>query len=132
MATDDVHVKIVGKSRPLQVLPAMGLRAGTEKTSDPRTTGTYRGTMKLHRYSDGRMHFSGTYALENDQGTWEGDWYGIVTKDRRYIQFVDALGTGAFEGLRYRHVDTGMYPRSGPKTITLAVNGWIESIESSG
>ena len=130
-STDEVHVKVTGKSTPAQVLPATGQRAGTERTSDPRTTGAYRGTMKLYRYSDGRMHFFGTYALENEQGTWEGDWYGVVTRDRRYIQFVDAVGTGAFEGLRYRHVDVGRYPKSSPKTVTLAVNGWIESVESS-
>ncbi len=44
------------------------------------------------------------------------------------MQCVDAIGTGAFEGLRYRHVDTGKYPLSRPKTVTLAVNGWIESV----
>jgi len=80
-------------------------------------------------YPDGRMHFFGKYRLLSELGTWEGNWYGVVTKDRRYIQFVDALGTGDFEGLRYRHVDTGTYPKSSPKTITLVVNGWIESVK---
>jgi hypothetical protein len=129
VVTDDVHVKITGSSAPAQVLPAMGLRAGVEKTSDPRTSGRYRGTMKLWKYRDGRMHFSGTYALTSDAGSWQGVWHGVVTSDRRYIQFVDALGTGAYKGLRYRHVDKGSYPKSAPKTIKLSVNGWIESVK---
>ena len=99
-------------------------------------TGTNKGlryVMVLHDKpsgsADGRMHFFGKYRLLSELGTWEGNWYGVVTKDRRYIQFVDALGTGDFEGLRYRHVDTGTYPKSSPKTITLVVNGWIESMK---
>jgi hypothetical protein len=130
VVTDDVHVKITGSSTPAQVLPAMGLRAGVEKTSDRRTTGRYRGTMKLWEFADGCMHFSGTYELTSGAGSWKGEWHGIVTSDRTYIQFVDALGTGAYSGLRYRHVDKGSYPRSAPKTIKLSVNGWIESVKS--
>lgn len=129
IVTDDVHVKVIGSSAPAQVLPAMGLRAGAEKTTDPRTTGKYRGTMKLWRFQDGRMHFSGAYELTSGAGSWRGEWHGIVTRDRRYIQFVDALGTGEYAGLRYRHVDTGSYPKSAPKTVKLSVNGWIESVK---
>lgn len=128
--TDDVHVNVTGSSTPIQVLPAAGVRAGTERTSDPRTTGKHRGTMKLWKYRDGRMHFSGRYELTSGAGSWKGEWYGIVTKDRRYIQFVDALGTDEYAGLRYRHVDTGVYPKSSPKTIKLSVNGWIESVST--
>lgn len=129
VVTDDVHVKVTGSSTPVQVLPAMGLRAGTEKTSDSRTSGKNRGTMKLWRFDDGRMHFSGTYELSSGAGSWKGVWHGVVTADRRYMQFVDALGAGEYEGLRYRHVDTGVYPKSAPKTIKLSVDGWIESVE---
>jgi hypothetical protein len=129
VVTDDVHLKVAGSSTPVQALPARGMRAGAEKTSDSRTTGKYRGTMKLWKFQDGRMHFSGTYELTSGAGSWTGEWHGIVTSDRRYIQFVDALGSGAFAGLRYRHVDTGRYPKSAPKTIKLSVDGWIESVK---
>jgi hypothetical protein len=88
--------------------------------------------MKLWTYPDGRMHFFGNYKLSNELGVWRGDLHGIVTVDRRYIQFVDARGTGAFAGLRYRHVASGRYPKSAPKTIPLSVTGWIESIDTAG
>jgi len=107
----------------------LGTQPGTERTSDPRTTGKFRPGRYRAGYPGGRLYVYGAYALVSRLGTWTGRWYG-VTQDRRYIQFVDATGRGAFAGLRYRHVDTGTYPMSNPKTITLTVNGWIESIES--
>lgn len=128
VATDDVHVKVTGKSTPDRVLPDQW--AGFDKTSDPRTSGRYRTTMKLWTYPDGRMHFLGKYELSSELGTWKGEWHGIVTSDRRYVRFVDALGTGDLAGLRYRHVDVGRFPKSAPAPVSLSVNGWIESIEA--
>lgn len=130
VVTDDVHDKVTGTSRPDRILSVMGdLRVGVERTSDPRTSGKYRGAMKVWTYPDGRMHFFGTYKLTSKQGVWIGQWHGIMTSDRRYLEFVDALGTGELAGLRYRHVNSGNYPKSGPRTITLSTTGWIESVE---
>jgi hypothetical protein len=130
VVTDDVHDKVTGTSRPDRVLPVFGdLRSGVERTSDPRTSGRYAGTMKMWQYPDGRMHFYGTYKLTSELGTWIGKWHGILTNDRRYLEFVDALGTGDLAGLRYRHVNSGRYPKSAPKTIRLSANGWIESVK---
>jgi hypothetical protein len=130
VATGDVHDKVTGTIALQSVIPGgWQIRNGVEKSSDPRTSGAYVGTMKRWTYPDGRMHFFGNYKLENELGVWRGELHGVVTVDRRYIQFVDARGTGAFAGLRYRHVDSGRYPESAPKTIKLSVVGWIESVE---
>jgi hypothetical protein len=130
-AADVVHAKITGTNTPYRLKSAMGLRSGIEKTSDPRTTGIFRGTMRFWEFDDGRWHFSGTGRLVTKAGVWTGTWLGVRTPDRTYMQFVDLAGQGALAGLRYRHVDTGRVPTSSPDTITLSVNGWIESVARS-
>jgi len=110
------------------VLPARGLRAGAEKTSDPRLSGGYRGTMTSYQIRTAHALLGGVHPRERARHL-EGEVVRRRDAGPPVLQFVDAIGTCAFEGLRYRHVDTGRYPKSGAKTITLAVNGWIESVK---
>lgn len=134
------HIKVTGNAWSTELKPSSetrsgsvriyrnGLWGGTEKTSDPRTTGKYTVTMTSYEYPDGRAHLWGLYTLTNARGTWKGPWYGVRAKDGSHYIFVDATGNGAFRGLRYRYVDTDK--ASGDAgSHTFDLNGWIEFVK---
>lgn len=101
-----------------------GAFACTERASDPRVSGTGENRFNVNIRADRSADIWGTWVITNDLGTWEGSWAGTV--DNGYTTHRAAgvlLGSGAYEGFRYR---PSVVSSEG---VDYAVTGTIEPID---
>ena len=87
----------------------------TDKTDDPRVSGTYTTTWNSDLWGDADQGpFSlvqwVTARLENTEGAWEGTGSGVASSDRGDIMVFWYKGTGGYEGLSYFELITGSEP----------------------
>lgn len=102
--------------------------SGSTVASDARLDGEHRMVLETFAHPNGRQDVEGTYAvLRGRKVTWLGRVWGVRTPDGRQLRWIDAKGTGANAGLRYRAVarsSAGAQPTSQEWRST----GWIEPV----
>jgi hypothetical protein len=102
--------------------------SGSTDASDTRLDGVHRVVLETLARPNGRQDMKGTYTvLRGRKVTWLGHVWGVRTPDGRQLRWIDAKGTGANAGLRYRAVarsSAGAQPTSQEWRST----GWIEPV----
>ena len=77
----------------------------TVTNNDPRVAGTARYTLNQDRWGTGAANGTlvqwGTVHLENDNGAWDADYFGIYTSETGDVGTTLFTGSGEYEGLSY-------------------------------
>ncbi|NNE96314.1 MAG: hypothetical protein HKN24_09830 [Acidimicrobiales bacterium] len=87
---------------------------------DERVSGNAIVTVTMIDSSATPVAEAGEFSLENDGGSWSGDWSGVIEEDGRRVAEGIMLGSGAYEGLQFRGRWVSM------STADIEVSGTIE------
>ena len=117
-AADPVEVTGTEVCRQINVFGFTGIGYMCEdETSDPRVSGVAIATVVVME-NEPPTAMSGIFELENDGGTWIGDWTGEITQSQVHILDAVLVGTGEYEGLEYEvHWEGVDYPLTITGTI---------------
>ncbi|NNE97204.1 MAG: hypothetical protein HKN24_14375 [Acidimicrobiales bacterium] len=73
-----------------------------ETLDDARVSGTAIVTLTMLDESVSPIVDAGEFMLENDGGSWSGEWSGVIEEDGLHTIDGVLLGSGGYDGLQYR------------------------------
>ena len=105
-SSEDIESVAVSGTAPCVKIEPVGAESSRyeceESLDDERVSGTSLVGVTKVDFSVTPTDLAGTFWLENDGGSWEGDWTGVIEPDGLHIIEGTMVGSGGYKGLVYR------------------------------